>query len=186
MTMVQEGAFREDLFYRLAVITIKLPPLRERRADIPAIATALLTQINRDFARQEPGYRPKCLSGSAQSFVSTHAWPGNVRQLYNALLQAAVMADQDDIGRDDLQAAIAEMPEGRPRRDDPWELPLGHGFCLATHLEAIHRHYVQRAMREAAGVKAKAAQLLGMQHYQTLDAQLKRLGVAEKAGDGWA
>jgi transcriptional regulator with PAS, ATPase and Fis domain len=182
MTMVQDGDFREDLFYRLAVITIKLPPLRERRSDIPNIATALLIQINRDFARQEPGYHHKFLSSSAKSFVSRHDWPGNVRQLYNALLQAAVMSDRDEIGIDDLQAAIAEMPEGRSRKDDPLELPLGNGFCLEKHLETIHRHYLQRAMHEAHSVKSKAARLLGMKNYQTLDAQLKRLGVEWEVG----
>jgi transcriptional regulator with GAF, ATPase, and Fis domain len=177
ITMVQDGAFREDLFFRLAVITIKLPPLRDRRSDIPHIATALLAQINRDFERQEPGYRHKFLSGSARSFVSRHDWPGNVRQLYNALLQAAVMSDKDAIGVEDLHAAIAEMPDTRPRQDDPLELPLGNGFRLDKHLEAIQRHYIQRAMHEAHGVKSQAARLLGIKNYQTLDAQLKRLGV---------
>jgi transcriptional regulator with PAS, ATPase and Fis domain len=182
ITMIQDGAFREDLFYRLAVITIKLPPLRERRSDIPGIASALLTQINRDFARQEPGYRHKFLSDPAKFFVSRHDWPGNVRQLYNALLQAAVMSDRDEIGVDDLHAAIAEMPDTRPQKDNPLELPLGNGFRLDKHLEAMHRHYLQRAMREAHGVKSKAARLLGMKNYQTLDAQLKRLGVEGEVG----
>jgi transcriptional regulator with GAF, ATPase, and Fis domain len=100
-----------------------------------------------------------------------------VRELYNVLLQAAVMSDKDDIGADDLIAAIAEMPTGRLSKDDPLELPLGDGFSLEQHLEAIQRYYLQRAMHEANGVKAKAAHLLGMKNYQTLDAQLKRLGV---------
>jgi transcriptional regulator with PAS, ATPase and Fis domain len=181
LSMVQEGVFREDLFYRLAVITIKLPPLRERRSDIAKIADTLLAQINRDFERQEPGYRHKSLSDSARAFVARHAWPGNVRELYNVLLQAAVMSDKDDIGADDLTAAIAEMPTGRLSMDHPLELPLGDGFSLEKHLEAIHRHYLHRAMREAAGVKSKAARLLGMQNYQTLDAQLKRLCVEWEA-----
>ena len=110
------------------------------------------------------------------------SWPGNVRELYNVLLQAAVMSDKDGLGADDLRAAIAEMPTGRPSMDNPLELPLGDGFSLEKHLEAIQRHYLQRAMREAAGVKSKAARLLGMQNYQTLDAQLKRLGVEWEAG----
>ena len=178
LSMVQAGTFREDLFYRLAVITIKLPPLRERRSDIATIAATLLAHINRDFARQNPGYRHKYLSDAAKAFVAKYTWPGNVRELHNVLLQAAVMSDNDALGADDLRAAIADMPTGKPSTDNPLELPLGNGFNLDEHLEAIHRHYLQRAMREAAGVKAKAARLLGMQNYQTLDAQLKRLGVA--------
>jgi len=177
LSLVQDGAFREDLFYRLAVITIKLPPLRQRRSDIATIAATLLTQINRDFERQEPGYRHKSLSAAAKAFVSRHTWRGNVRELYNVLLQAAVMSDQDEIGAEDLTAAIAEMPTGRLSTGNPFELPLGDGFSLAQHLEAIHRHYLQRAMQEAHGVKSKAARLLGIHNYQTLDAQLKRLGV---------
>ncbi len=177
LSMIQDGAFRDDLFYRLAVITIKLPPLRERKADISTIADDLLKQINRDFERQEPGYQHKFLSHSAKIFVSQHPWPGNVRELYNALLQAAVMSDQHAIEAGDLKAAIAEMPTGKRFKDDPLELPLNEDFSLEYHLEAIHRHYLQRAMRESHGVKSKAARLLGMKNYQTLDAQLKRLDV---------
>lgn len=182
LSMVRDGAFREDLLYRLAVITIKLPPLRERHSDIALIADRLLAQINRDFAQQEPGYQHKFLSHAAKFFVSKHDWPGNVRQLYNALLQAAVMSDQEAIEVLDLQAAIAEMPTGPRSKADPWELPLGQSFCLEEHLEAIQRHYLQRALYEARGVKSRAARLLGMKNYQTLDAQLKRLGVEWDAG----
>jgi transcriptional regulator with GAF, ATPase, and Fis domain len=87
------------------------------------------------------------------------------------------MSDNDALGADDLQAALAEMPMGRRAQDDPLGLPLGDSFCLDKHLEAIQRHYIQRALREAGGVKSRAARLLGLKNYQTLDAQLKRLGV---------
>jgi transcriptional regulator with GAF, ATPase, and Fis domain len=87
------------------------------------------------------------------------------------------MSDNDDLGADDLQASLAEMPVSRRAQDDPLGLTLGDGFCLDQHLKAIHRHYIQRALREAGGVKSRAARLLGMKNYQTLDAQLKRLGV---------
>jgi len=177
LSMVQAGEFREDLFYRLAVITIKLPALRDRRSDAARIAANLLAQINRDFERQEPGYRHKSLSASAKAFVSKHAWPGNVRELYNALLQAAVMSNQDEIEVDDIKVAITEMPTGKTLKDDPLELPLGDSFNLEQHLETMQRHYLRRAMREANGVKTQAARLLGMKNYQTLDAQLKRLEV---------
>ena len=89
---VARHQFREDLYYRLAVITLKLPPLRDRRGDVPLIARRLLDRINRDFGRQEPGFRPRRLSDAAVEFIRKHPWPGNVRQLGNALTQAAVMA----------------------------------------------------------------------------------------------
>ena len=96
---VTKHQFREDLYYRLAVITIKLPPLRERREDIPLIVGTLLDRINQNFARQEPGFHHKKISVSAIEFVKKYPWPGNVRQLYNTLMQAAVMTDGETIER---------------------------------------------------------------------------------------
>ncbi|HEX4606584.1 MAG TPA: sigma 54-interacting transcriptional regulator [Urbifossiella sp.] len=176
---VARNQFREDLYYRLAVITIKLPPLRERREDVPAIAARLLDRVNRDFARQEPGFRPKRLSAAAVAFVKGHAWPGNVRQLYNTLVQAAVMTDGEVIDRRDVADAVADVPGGAAA--DLLELPLGGSFSLDRHLEDIRRHYLRRALAEAGGVQRRAAELLGYRNYQTLAAQLDRLGLR---GDG--
>jgi DNA-binding NtrC family response regulator len=177
---VKENRFREDLYYRLAVITLRLPPLRERPTDIPLLAEALLGQVNRDF-KDQPGHQDKRISATAMGFVKRHSWPGNVRQLYNALVQAAVMADGEVLNRQDLAAAAGGV------RDDPslnvLERPLGDGFNLGEHLKAIQRHYLRRAMQEAGGVKTRAAELLGMASYQALDAQLERLGVEWKASD---
>jgi DNA-binding NtrC family response regulator len=172
---VARRQFREDLYYRLAVITIKLPPLRDRREDVPAIVTRLLERINRDFARQEPGYRPRQLSPSALEFAKKHPWPGNVRQLFNTLTQAAVMTDDEVIDRRDLADAIAEVPGSAA--EDLRELPLGDGFSLERHLEQIQAHYLRRALDEAGGVQRQAARLLGYRNYQTLAAQLQRLGI---------
>jgi DNA-binding NtrC family response regulator len=172
---IKGGRFREDLYYRLAVITLSLPPLRERRRDIPLLASALLEQINRDFALQEVGYKHKQLSATATAFVKQYGWPGNVRQLYNTLLQAAVMADGEVIDRADITAATGEL--GDDTTLNVLEHPLGDDFNLEEHLNSIHRHYLRRAMEEARGNKTRAARLLGMKHYQTLDAQLDRLEV---------
>jgi DNA-binding NtrC family response regulator len=171
---VKEQRFREDLYYRLTVITLRLPPLRERKRDIPLVAGALLQQVNRDFAREEPGYNDKFISASAMELVKRHDWPGNVRQLYNALLQAAVMAEGQVIEPRDIAAALGDMDASTP---NVLEQPLGDGFSLEEHLKSIQRHYLRRAMEEARGVKTTAARLLGMKHYQTLDAQLERLRV---------
>jgi DNA-binding NtrC family response regulator len=109
------------------------------------------------------------------TFVRKHPWPGNVRQLYNTLLQASVMTDNEVIDRQDVADAIADLP-GKPTLD-LMEQPLGEGFVLTDFLEEIHRHYLIRAMKESAGVKTKAAELLGYKNYQTLAAQLERLKV---------
>jgi DNA-binding NtrC family response regulator len=134
-----------------------------------------VAQINENFQKQEPGYRHKSISASAMAFVRKHPWPGNVRQLYNTLVQAAVMTDGDVIDRQDVADAIAEVP-GKPAVD-PLEQSLGDGFSLTDFLEEIQRHYLLRAMKESGGVKTKAAELLGYKNYQTLAAQLERLKV---------
>ena len=177
---MNQARFREDMYYRLAVITIKIPPLRERQGDITAIAGYLVDRINKQFALEEPGYQHKSLSDSAIVFVQRHRWPGNVRQLYNALLQAAVMAEGDTIDKHDIADAVAEV-DAEARLDNVLEQPLGEDFNLQEHLNDIHRHYLRRAMQEAGGVKTRAAKLLGLANYQTLDAQLKRLNV----DDNW-
>lgn len=166
--------FREDLYYRLAVITLNVPPLRERKSDLPLLIEAFLIQINRDFAVQEPGYRNKSISAAANAFVRRYAWPGNVRQLFNALVQAAAMSAGDCIQQADLEAALGVS--ARPQ-NDPLDRPLGDGFSLEDHLKNIQRQYLRRAMEESGGVKTRAAELLGIPNYQTLDAQLKRLDV---------
>jgi DNA-binding NtrC family response regulator len=172
---VRKSTFREDLLYRLAVITIHLPPLRDRRSDVSILASALLKDINQEFGAQEPGYEDKSLSVGANAFVRRYPWPGNVRQLRNALIQAAVMSAGAVIDRADIEAAVAGFP-GTPQ-SDVLGRPLGGGFSLEQHLQELQRHYLRRAMEESGGVKRRAAELLGMNNYQTLDAQLKRLKV---------
>lgn len=175
---IRRGTFREDLYYRLSAISITLPPLRDRKADIPAIAERLLQQINMDFQAEEPHYEHKSLSASANAFVKRHSWPGNVRQLNNVLVQAAVLAEGQVLERRDLVAALGEMPDESHRGSRDFERPIGDGFDLAEFLNEIHGSFLRRAMDEAKGVKAQAARLLGMKNYQTLDAQLKRLQVS--------
>jgi DNA-binding NtrC family response regulator len=171
---VEAHRFREDLYYRLAVITLTIPPLRERGSDIPLLVDTFLRQINQDFGPQEPGYKDKSISPAASRLVRQYAWPGNVRQLYNALVQAAAMSAGDCIQQAELEAALGVSAQPQ---NAPLDQPLGDGFSLESHLQDIQRDYLRRAMQEAGGVKTRAAELLGIANYQTLDAQLKRLGV---------
>lgn len=174
---IRENSFREDLYYRLASITITLPALRDRKSDIPLLAAAQLDFINRQFHAEEPNYRHKSLSASAIAFVKRHDWRGNVRQLHNVLVQAAILSDRDVLERADLAAALGEMPDDQSGLARLLNRPLGDGFNLQEYLNDIQRGYLRRAMEEAEGVKARAARLLGMSNYQTLDAQLDRLKV---------
>src|SRR5207237_7031577 len=107
----------------------------ERREDIPLLVQRLLAQINENFEKKEPGFRHKTVSNSAMTFVRKYPWPGNVRQLFNTLLQAAVMTDGDVIDRQDVADAIAEVP-GKSNVD-LMEQPLGDGFVLTDFLEEI-------------------------------------------------
>ena len=172
---ISKNEFRDDLYYRVAAITIKLPPLRNRREDIPLLVERLLGQINANFERKEPGFKHKNISPSAMAFVRKHPWPGNVRQLFTTLQQAAVMTDGILIDRQDVADAIAEVP-GKATLD-PMEQPLGEGFVLTEFIEEMQRCYLIRAMKESGGVKTKAAELLGYKNYQTLAAQLDRLKI---------
>jgi transcriptional regulator with GAF, ATPase, and Fis domain len=173
---IADGDFRGDLFYRLGVITIKLPPLRHRRDDIPILAKALLERVNERLGKGAKGaYQDKRISPGTMEFVKQRDWPGNVRELLNVLTQAAIMSNSHTLQKADFAAAIAEMP-GQTKMD-AMEQPIGDGFRLEDHLQTIQKHYLARAMETAHGVKSKAASLLGYKNYQTLDAQLKRLDV---------
>lgn len=173
--MIEKGVFREDLYYRLAAITIVLPSLRERKSDIPEISQYLLDQINVDFQSQEPNFKHKFYSVSAKNFVRQHSWPGNVRQLNNILLQVVVMSDSEEISFMDLKAAI-DTYDNR-RQQSTLEQPLETGFNLESHLDEIQKHYIKKALSEENGIKAQAAKLLGLKNYQTLDAKIESLKI---------
>lgn len=171
---VRAGNFREDLFYRLSMITIKLPPLRDRKGDIGLLAKALLEQINDQFeSNSRPGYVRKSLATKTIKYLESYHWPGNVRELYNALIQAAIMQDAPKLLPSDLASAVIAGTGSEP--DAIADVVLGQGFDIDQYLDEIRKSLILQAMDQANGVKTKAAKLLGMKHYQTLDGQLKRL-----------
>ncbi len=149
---VRAGRFREDLFHRLNVITVEVPPLRERREDIPALAEFFLSRFREELAR--PGLR---LMPDLLSVLERYAYPGNVRQLENLLERAATLSVGDEL------TAAALPPAIRGETEAPGEkLQLNAGFSLESHLDANERHYLVEALRMADGVKTHAAQLLGL------------------------
>ncbi|MDY3562695.1 sigma 54-interacting transcriptional regulator [Gemmata sp. JC673] len=181
-TAIRDGSFREDLYYRLNVIEITLPPLAGRDGEVPLLADHLLGRVNAQFAAHEPGYRHKSLSVAAKKLLSRCPWPGNVRQLQNVLVRAAVLTDGDVIEAGDLETAVGTAAHGAG--GDTLEHPLGNGFNLDAHLDEVRKHYLLRAMRESKGNKSRASKLLGMKHYQTLAAQIDRLGIEWGEDDG--
>ena len=171
---VSAGRFREDLFYRLAVAVLKLPPLRERAGDLGLLVDELVKQVNREAA-SEPGYLDKKLSAGARNLVLAHSWPGNVRELLLTLKRAAIWSDGETVTTEDLREALLAVPLAQ--RSEVLDRPLGTGFDLPELLAEVARHYLKRALDEAGGNKTKAAELVGLPSYQTLTNWLQRYGV---------
>jgi len=168
------GRFREDLFYRLAVAVLKIPPLRDRPGDLSVLIDHLLHQVNREAAT-EPGYQEKSLSAGAKNVLQRHPWPGNVRELLNTLRRAAIWSDGRAISAEDAREAL--LPFAGRSKDDLLERPLGDGFKLQDLLHEVARTYLDRAMEEAHGNKTRAAELVGLPSYQTLTNWLAKHGL---------
>jgi DNA-binding NtrC family response regulator len=173
---VAAGAFREDLFYRLAVAVIKLPPLRERAGDIGLLIDYFLNQINQENAGY-PGFKNKNISASARNILLQHDWPGNVRELQNTLTRAAVWSVDEIIGKEDIQEALLPVSAAGKGKDLILHQPLGEGFNLVKIMKTVAVHYLERALAEAQGNKTKASEILGLPSYQTLTNWLKKYGI---------
>ena len=157
---VKAGTFREDLYYRLAVFPISVPPLRERPEDVRATALALLA--GRGLAVDR-------ISGEALDLLATYSWPGNIRELENALTRALVLAGSELISPEHLPAALSGRSGAAPSSaiDDL----LAPGFSL----DALERDLIQHALVKAGGNKAAAARLLGITR-RRLYSRLESLG----------
>ncbi len=181
-TEAAAGRFREDLFYRLAVAVIRLPPLREREGDIRLLLDRLLEQVNRESAA-EPGYEPKKISVGARKLLLAHPWPGNVRELLNALRRAAVWTPGSLIDTEDARDALLPLPPPDPGRGLNPDPILGQaieqGVDLNAIIDRVACHYLQGAMTAANGNKARAARLLGFGNATTLTNWLRRHGVEQ-------
>jgi DNA-binding NtrC family response regulator len=172
---IAKGRFRADLFYRLAVAVLQLPPLRDRRGDLGLLIDTFLEQINFE-SREEPGFVSKKISSSAKNFIMQHPWPGNVRELQNTLRRAAIWSAGDTIGIEDVREAV--LPVGTAGADGLLNRPIGDGFNLPKLMEQLAQHYLVRAVDEAHGNKTRAAELVGLPSYQTFTNWMKKYHVA--------
>ena len=162
---VRAGRFREDVFHRIAVGILALPPIRNREGDLSLLIDALLAQINNDVATQ-PNLNHKKLSVGARKLLLQHAWPGNVRELYNAILRASIWAPAAEIAAADVAEVLALTSS--LREDAILGAELGGSFSLPDVIGGVARHYLERAMVQSHGNKTEAAKLLGLASYQTL------------------
>jgi transcriptional regulator with GAF, ATPase, and Fis domain len=166
---VRAGRFREDLFYRLAVIRIKIPPLRERPEDVEPVARALLARTAAALGRRDPG-----LADDAVAALRGGRWPGNVRELGNVLERALVLRAPGATGpltADDVAAWLDEAPREAPAAAD-----AAGGKTLASKVGALERAEIEAALKRARGVKARAAQALGLSR-PTLDKKMADLDI---------
>jgi DNA-binding NtrC family response regulator len=173
MADVAAGRFREDLFHRLAVGILRLPPLRDRAGDIDLLIDHFLGQINSE-ENGKPEAKRKDISKEGKNVLIDHPWPGNVRELYHTLLRAVIWSPGAVIGAEDARAALLQTPAPQASRFD---LPITQGFDLEGLLDEVKRHYVEQALQLSGGNKSAAAKLLGLASHQTLNNWMKRLGV---------
>lgn len=165
---VKQGRFREDLFFRLHVVQIDIPPLRERADDIPLLAEAYLEGLTR-----EGKVCGKQFSQATIDLLRRYNWPGNVRELHNAIAHAALMAQNDEIQPDDFPLEISATGEWEPAFDRilPVDAPLDRT------LKTVERLMITRALARAGGIQARAADLLGISR-SLLQYKLKALSNA--------
>ena len=156
-TVVSEGALREDLFYRLNVIPVHLPPLRERRDDIPLLVNHFVQKLARETGRDVRGISPEALT-----LLEGYRWPGNVRELENAIERAIVLGGGPILGVDALPA---ELLKPSTMRDVALEIPP-EGLDLEATLESIEQRLLQAALERSGGVQTRAAELLKMSFRQ--------------------
>ncbi len=170
---VSTGRFREDLFHRLAVGILRLPPLRDRDGDVDLLLDAFLEQINAD-ARGKPEAQEKKISQDARKLLNTYAWPGNIRELYHTLLRASIWSLTPEIQAEDVKAALLQIQR---QGDSVLGRPITQGLDLQSLLDEVSRDYVARALIETGGRKSAAAKLLGFSNHQTLSNWMRRLGI---------
>jgi len=157
---VQQGRFREDLFYRLNVMTFNLPPLRERKSDIPFLADHFL-----DKAAQNSSQEKKYLSRSAMDRLLAYSWPGNVREMENALERASILCNGSTIQPEDFPSTFS--PSTHAHEASP--LP-SNGSNFKSHaslnetMEGVEKELIVQALKKSRGIQVEAAKLLGLNH----------------------
>jgi len=185
---VRAGRFREDLFFRLNVVRIAVPPLRERRADVPELIEFFLDKVNRELGTALVG-----VSAEARDLLLRHSWPGNVRELENALLRAAVLARGRTLVPEDFALA------GQPRQAAGDALPLEEAVrrrlaellaadaaarpsdLHALLISAVERPLIEVVLERAGGNQVKAAEMLGINR-NTLRKKITELGIEIRRG----
>jgi two-component system nitrogen regulation response regulator NtrX len=170
---IAEGRFREDLYYRLNVVPVRVPPLRERREDILELVRYFLARLS-----AERGLAPPALSEEAAAALQSYDWPGNVRQLRNVIERTLILAPNDRAARIDLDLLPPEITQ-EPARLAPSEAARAiMGTPLREAREAFEREYLRVQIRRFSGNISRTASFIGMER-SALHRKLKALGLAD-------
>ena len=152
--MVADGRFREDLYYRVNVIQVQLPPLRDRQEDIGLLAAHFLEKF-----REQMGKNVASISQEAMVYLERYDWPGNIRELENVIERAVALESSAAVLPDSLPPHLRGLPSKNGQTAS--QLPDA-GFDLEAHVESMERDYIAQALKRAGGKQSKAAELLGM------------------------
>jgi DNA-binding NtrC family response regulator len=173
---VKQGTFREDLYYRLSVVPIELPPLRDRREDILPLAQHFIRKYNEENGRNvSEQIRPDVLA-----LLESYSWPGNVRELENAIERAVVIAPGDEVTRECLRSEISDPQAARAAAREGTSgaasLDIGRGVNFYDEVRRFEIDLIRRALEQTGGHQSRAARLLGM-NATTLNSKIKTYNI---------
>ncbi|HZJ43966.1 MAG TPA: sigma-54 dependent transcriptional regulator [Pyrinomonadaceae bacterium] len=169
--MVADGRFRDDLYYRINVLSIDVPPLRERREDIPVLIDFFLKKHTRNTTHPIRG-----LTSETKKLMGDYSWPGNVRQLESAIERAILLCEGDEITPEDLPTEVRQ--DTGPAPEGTFKLP-----SEGINFEDVERNLITQAMEQTDYNITKAAKLLGLT-FRTLQYRLEKFGIKKPDGDG--
>jgi len=160
--LITDGSFREDLFYRLNVVPITLPPLRKRQGDIPLLVAHFLDKY------QAVG---KTINNDAMQALVNYPWPGNIRELENTIERIVILSPNDEVGIEDLPVEVRMGAAPGGKREGGFELPEG-----GLDLDEVEMHFLKQALDRSGGNASKAARLVGLTP-RTFEARAERFGL---------
>lgn len=171
---VHSGCFREDLFYRLAVAVIKLPPLRERQGDISLLVKHVMQTLNNEHS-EASSLPERTLSPAALQLLYTYPWPGNVRELINTLQRAILWSEAETISKEEIAATILSLDVHWLEYDSDRKKMESHTFMVKDEINKQVQAWISLALDLSRGNKTEAARKLGLNNYQTLTNWIKRV-----------
>ena len=171
--LVEKGEFREDLYYRLNVVNLAIPPLRARREDVLELAQGFLLRFNRELNRQTPvtGFEP-----GAEELLASYSWPGNVRELENAIERAVLLAEGNLVQVQNLPERIWSSPRSAERGTPVVEASSQEDLSLKRAMRSLEERYIRAALRRTRGNRTRASELLEISH-RALLYKIKEYGI---------